>query len=306
MQTQWATLTLHLRLDSASGTSSEDQVDALAALLGEDERISGVEVRDATTLGGSSDDPQLIVYTDPAAIEALRPDVAELARRLGIDLTIDAAIRDDDDWRDSWKQFYAPMRLGGGALLLRPSWIPREPGDPELEVVLDPGRAFGTGQHESTRLCLELLCRLAAAGRRPRRVLDLGCGSGILALSAARLFGPLDRLCAVDFDPEATETTAENAAINHVDGIEIVTGTIDDVAGDFDLILANIRPSVLIPAAAAITGHLAAGGDLLCSGILIEEGDEVAAPYLATEGLTDRGRETAGDWVALHFARSAG
>ncbi|MEZ4385776.1 MAG: 50S ribosomal protein L11 methyltransferase [Nannocystaceae bacterium] len=240
----------------------------------------------------------MIVYTAPAALDGLRPRIDGLAQALGLELDVEAAVRDDDDWRDSWKQFYAPMILGDGALLLRPSWIPRRDDDPAREIVLDPGRAFGTGQHESTRLCLELACRLE--DRAPARVLDLGCGSGILAIAAARLFPTTAGIVAVDVDPEATATTVENAELNAITTMEVRTGTVDDVRGDFDLIFANIRPSVLIPAAAAIAGHLAPGGDLLVSGVLIEEGDEVTAAYVAA-GLEVVGSREAGDWVALHL-----
>ena len=102
---------------------------------------------------------------------------------------------------------FRPLRFasadGSRTLLLRPSWIDRRPGDPTLELILDPGRAFGTGQHETTRLCVDALVDLSR-GTAPRSVLDLGCGSGILALAAARLF-PTARIAAVDNDPEATE-----------------------------------------------------------------------------------------------------
>ncbi len=300
MHVQWATLTLDLRPASHSGDS--ELRDTLAALLAEEDEVSGVEVRDGTTLGGNDTTPQLIVYTEPAALESLRPRIDRLARALGLDLQIEAAIRDDDDWRDSWKQFYAPIIFAEGALLLRPSWIPRRPGDPTRELVLDPGRAFGTGQHESTRLCLDLVCELAPQ-RAPLRVLDLGCGSGILALAAARLFPGIERIVAIDIDAEATATTSENAALNEITTIEIRTGTIDQAEGHFDLLFANIRPSVLIPSAAAIADRLDPAGDLLVSGVLIEEGDEVTAAYVA-RGLTLVGSRTAGEWIALHLRKT--
>jgi ribosomal protein L11 methyltransferase len=215
-------------------------------------------------------------------------------------------IRTDDDWRDSWKRFYSPMIFGDGALLLRPSWIPRRPGDPERELVLDPGRAFGTGQHESTRLCMELLVEISARGgvaSSPHAALDLGCGSGILALTAALLFPGLGRLVAADNDPEATETAAENAALNPTGPVlEVITGTLEAVPGDFDLMLANIRPSVLIPIAAELVARLRTSGHLILSGILNEEADAVAAPYLAA-GLRELRRRSEGEWTALLFAR---
>lgn len=298
MHVQWATLTLDLR---PTGSGGSDLRDTLAALLADEDEVSGVEVRDGTTLGGNDTTPQLVVYTEPAALESLRPRIVRLARALGLDLQIKAAIRDDDDWRDSWKQFYAPIIFGEGALLLRPSWIPRRPGDPTRELILDPGRAFGTGQHESTRLCLDLICTLAPS-RAPLRILDLGCGSGILALAAARLFPGIERLVAIDIDAEATATTRENATLNGIESIEIRTGTIDRTQGHFDLIFANIRPSVLIPSAPAIADRLAPAGDLLVSGVLIEEGEEVTAAYVGL-GLELASSRTAGDWIALHLRR---
>jgi len=305
MQVEWATLTVDL--SPISGDNGEELRDALATLVAEEEGVSGVEVRDGTTLGGSDDTSQLIVYTEPPELDRLGPTIRGLAGSLGLDLRIETAVRNDDDWRDAWKQFYSPIIFGDGALLLRPSWIPRRPGDPQRELVLDPGRAFGTGQHESTRLCLELVCGLEptlASQRPPARVLDLGCGSGILALASARLFPGISQLVAIDIDPEATATTEENAALNEVSAIEIRTGTIDDAEGTYGLIFANIRPSVLIPGAQAIAARLGPDGDLLISGVLIEEAEEVTAAYVAA-GLKVVGSQTAADWIALHM-RSAG
>lgn len=284
-----------------------DRLEALAALVAEDARVSGVEVRDGTTLGGGSV-PEVIIYTEPAALPILQEMVPGIGFGLGLTLTLEASIRTDDDWRDSWKKFYAPMVLGDHSLLLRPSWIPRRPGDPTLELVLDPGRAFGTGQHETTRLCLDRLAALASARKAtPASVLDLGCGSGILGLAAARLFPGVRRLTLVDNDPEATETAIENAELNGfaIDGapVEVVTGTLDDIEGSFDLIVANIRPSVLLPIAPALVGRLRPGGLLLLSGILAEEGEEVAAAYAET-GLTRLDDGAQGEWVALAFAAS--
>lgn len=286
--------------DPDEAASLLDRLEALAAMIAEDPRVSGVEVRDGSTLGGGTI-PEVIVYTDPAALPILQESVQGLGQGLGLDLELEASIRTDDDWRDSWKKFYAPMVLGDHSLLLRPSWIPRRPGDPERELVLDPGRAFGTGQHETTRLCLDRLTALAAGEEPgPTAVLDLGCGSGILGLAAARLWPAVTRLVLADNDPEATETAAENAELNRI-APELVTGTLDDVAGSFDLIVANIRPSVLIPIAPALAGRLRPGGLLVLSGILGEEGDAVAGAYLA-EGLSPRGESHQGEWVALAFA----
>ena len=280
----WATLEIRLRSPGAGDwNDAGDRLEALAAMVAEDDRALGVETRDMSTLGQQTLHPELVVYTRPDALEGL----GTLATRLGEDLSLDLAlvptVRTDDDWRDTWKQFYAPIVFGAGALLLRPSWIDRRPGDPALELVLDPGRAFGTGQHETTRLCVDAMVELAAAGRTPRTIADLGCGSGILALAAARLF-PDARITAADNDPEATETTRENAKHTQLGAPpEVFTGTALELAGGFDLILANIRPSVLIPIAGQLAARLAPGGLLVLSGILGEEADAVLAAYAALD-----------------------
>ena len=287
---------------------TDPRLEALSALLAEDDRVGGVELRDHTTLGFATADPEVIAYTRPEHVQAICEVMPGLAARLGLELQVEGTVHEDDDWRDRWKQFYGPLRFGDGALLLRPSWHERGPDDPAAELVLDPGRAFGTGLHESTQLCLEQLIKVGQAWTKrptPRAVLDLGCGSGILVLASCRLFGPqLGRVVAMDVDPEATETTRENAALNDVSGIEFKTGTVAelDPARRFELVIANIRPRVLVPIADDLVRRLAPGGELILSGILSEEGDEVAAAYTAL-GLVERARPTLRDWCALFFTR---
>jgi ribosomal protein L11 methyltransferase len=296
----WATLEIRLR-SAGTGDWNEagDRLEALAAMIAEDDRALGVETRDMSTLGQTTLHPELIVYTRPDALEGLGEMATRLAEDLSLDLALVPTVREDDDWRDTWKQFYAPIVFGDGALLLRPSWIDRRPGDPALELVLDPGRAFGTGQHETTRLCVDAMVELAAAGLQPRRIVDLGCGSGILALAAVRLFPAAARIVAVDNDPEATETTRENAEHNKLgERLEIATGTALELDDAFDLILANIRPSVLIPIADQLAQRLAPGGLVVLSGILGEEAEAVLAAYTGL-GLRLHLRRDLNEWCAL-------
>ncbi len=300
----WATLEIRLRDGAGDWNAAGERLEALAALIADDDRALGVETRDMSTLGQQTLHPELVVYTRPDALEGLGELATRLADQLRLELALTATVREDDDWRDTWKQFYAPIVFGGGALLLRPSWIDRRPGDPALELVLDPGRAFGTGQHETTRLCVDLMVELAPS-HRPTRVLDLGCGSGILALAAARLFPAARHITAVDNDPEATDTTRENAELNHLaDRLEIYIGTALDLTADADLILANIRPSVLIPIAPQIAARLAPGGLVVLSGVLGEEAEAVLAAY-AGAGLVLHARRDLNEWCAL-VVRAAG
>jgi len=308
-------------LDAAS-----EQLEGLAALLAEREDIGGVEIRDPSCITEGPEfvtveRPELIAYTTPDQRESVIAAVRELAAQLRLQVSVDAEDHAGDDWRDAWKRHYRPLRFtasgpaGSVSLLIRPSWIEREPDDPPLELVLDPGRAFGTGLHESTRLCLQALVAFAASGREPpTRVLDLGCGSGILGLAAARLWPALlDRgLCLADYDPEAVDTARENAEANAMaEAIEFATVELDGPtppaslasfggAGNAGLIFANIRPKILIPSAPAIMAWLGATGTLVLSGILDEEADAVRSAYAELE-LVERPREA--DWCALVLER---
>ena len=159
--------------------------------------------------------------------------MAELLENFGLTGTTRAEVRDDEEWKDAWKAYYKPLTFGEHQLLLRPSWIDRQPGDPELEVVLDPGRAFGTGLHQTTQLCLHRLCALARTDTSPTSVFDLGCGSGILSMAAARLFPSATRMLAVDIDPEATATTIENLQLASLhDRIDVQTGVLKDLTAE--------------------------------------------------------------------------
>ena len=300
-----------------------DALEGIAAMLASRDDVGGVETRDPSCIAEGPDfvaveRPELLIYTTPSSRDAVEQAARELVAAHELAAAFDVADHHGDDWRDAWKRHYRPLRFGANQpgrtqLLVRPSWIPRTSDDPALELVLDPGRAFGTGLHESTRLCLHALVELAdVPGFAPKRVLDLGCGSGILGLAAARLWPDLDRLLLADHDIEAVETTRENTELNELLdelGDRIETQQLE-LGGDrplpmqqASLIVANIRPSVLIPAAPAIIEALASDGRLILSGILDEEGDEVLAAY-ATLELLSRPREA--DWCALVLRKRAG
>jgi ribosomal protein L11 methyltransferase len=304
--TPWATLRLRLAAGPRAPELLAAQAEILSGVgtvLAEDPDVGGAETRDPGTLGGATR-PELWIYTVPHALQRLRGQASDLCARVGLKVDIATEVRHDDDWRDAWKQFYRPMIFGDGALLLRPSWIAREPGDPEREVVIDPGRAFGTGLHESTRLCIAALCNAFGSGASPERVLDLGCGSGILGLVAARLW-PDAEVIAVDEDPEATDTTIENAELNALgDRLRVVTGQLHDLAGElpFDVFVANIRPEVLVPLAAPARPFVSASGLVILSGILAPERARVATAW-RDAGFHDLGPEDPrlrdGEWHAI-------
>lgn len=227
----------------------------------------------------------------------------------------------ESEWRDVWKQYFRATRLAPG-LWVRPSWDAQPVPDGDRAIELDPGRAFGTGAHATTRLVIELCVELARQGLPVARFLDLGCGSGILAIAAALLWPGAHGL-AVDIDPEAAACSAENLARNRIAGVRTRVGTLADVLADapghgvarasaaagptpaFDLVLANIEAPVLSPLARALATAVAPGGRLLLSGILDEQGEAVAAAYRAT-GFSVRSRPAREGWTALELVRTEG
>jgi ribosomal protein L11 methyltransferase len=201
------------------------------------------------------------------------------------------------DWIEAFRAHFHPVRLGRFQVV--PSWLEPAPDAP-WTLSIDPGLAFGTGLHPTTRLCLLGLDELLAAGA-VESVLDLGCGTGVLALGAARAGVP--RVLAVDCDPEACRVTHENLALNGLAGrVEVLEGQARDAPGSFQVVLANILSGVLMAQAGQIVARLEAGGALLLSGILAEERAEVLAAYLA-QGCRPRAERLLDGWALLCLER---
>lgn len=186
----------------------------------------------------------------------------------------------EEDWANSWKSNFKPTRIGE-RLVIKPSWEAFEAGEGDILLELDPGMAFGTGTHATTRLCLELLERLVYKENAlaiNRDVLDVGCGSGVLGIAAA-LFGAA-KVVSVDIDPIAIAVTAENAAINGVGTVVSASETqLAELPGQYAVVLANILAEELVKMGSLLTEKVAAGGFLVLSGILTEREEFVIAGF---------------------------
>jgi ribosomal protein L11 methyltransferase len=206
------------------------------------------------------------------------------------------------NWVEAWKQHYHPIPVGEG-LMIVPAWLEPEMGG-RMPIRIDPGMAFGTGTHPTTQLCLALTEAFFQRASRNLDVLDIGCGSGILAVAALKL-GAAQAL-GVDIDPLAMDASRQNAALNNVaDRLELGVGSVGEVRkGLFslrqgELVFANILAPVLVRLLDEGLGELVTpGGWLVLSGILAEQSPEVEAA-LARHGLTLLERRQSGDWVAL-------
>ncbi len=205
----------------------------------------------------------------------------------------------EDDWADRWKAYFKPLRVGR-RFLVCPTWDNSEPGAGDRVILMDPGRAFGTGHHETTRLCLEWLEDWTESNRPDTMsLLDLGTGSGILAMAGALLgFG---RVLAVDNDEEAVEVARENLRVNGLEGrIVLSVGSVGELEERFDVVAANLQANPLIEMAHALSERLQPEGMLVLSGILVEQGESVRSAY-EEAGLLFVERRSAGEWCLLAF-----
>jgi len=243
---------------------------------------------------------------DLAAAEATAADVAESLGHLqafGLRTIGDLRTRvvHEEDWADAWKAYFPVMRIGR-RIVIRPTWRRHRRLPDDVVLALDPGMAFGTGLHPTTRLCLAALEPLADGGAlHGASVLDVGCGSGILAIAAVRL-GAADAL-GVDTDPIAIESTLANARRNRLARrIRARHGSLPSGEAPFGVVLANLIAGVLVALAPALAAELSPGGTLLASGIFIDREAEVRAAFEAA-GLDVMERTAEGDWIALAARR---
>jgi ribosomal protein L11 methyltransferase len=228
------------------------------------------------------------VYGSPGELPEL-PALRALAGEALIDVSTTEIA---DDWAERWRDFHRPLVLGD-RLSVRPPWEP--PASTALDLVIDPGRAFGTGAHATTRLCLELLLDLEG----PRQAcIDLGCGSGVLAIAAAKLgHSPV---LALDYDPICVEATLENAARNAapLGGVRRFDLRTESVPATC-LVLANLlAPLLLLWAQRMRAERFERPFLIIASGLLITEADDVSGAF-GRSGYVERGRMCLGEWAAL-------
>lgn len=208
----------------------------------------------------------------------------------------------EEDWANAWKEYYHVTHIGS-RLVIRPSWRDYTPKDHEVVLELDPGMAFGTGLHPTTRMCLEQLEKYV---QPEMSAIDVGTGSGILALAAAKL-GARSVYC-IDNSSVAVESATTNAAINGLsERVSVVLGVLDDVeaermAGQYDLVLANIIARVIGGIALQLAQVMAPGALLIASGIIEERCHEAEQPLLQA-GLRLVERVMIDDWVTLVMTR---
>ena len=247
-------------------------IEDYSALEQEVMEIAHIDLIDEDLLQKDRSKAKIHIYIDPEdnigeAVQFLR----ERLTAADIAHTIDQSMVKEDDWRNNWRKFFQPMPVGE-KLLINPSWFTDTDPKGRLMMNIDPGLAFGTGKHETTQLCMETLERYVKGGEK---VLDVGCGSGILGIAAVMLGA--ESAFGVDIDEVAVRTANENAAVNHVeDKFTAIAGDlVDKVDGKYDIVVANIVADAIIALSASVREFMADDAVYITSGIIDTRADDV-------------------------------
>jgi ribosomal protein L11 methyltransferase len=255
---------------------------------------NGIAIELPLTPGGGADHTvkaYVVEDVDAFAKVADARDALGHLQAFGLGPIGELAVRtvDDQDWLEAWKATVTPIRVG--RFLVRPSWSDASASD-AISITLDPGMAFGTGLHPTTQQCLEAVSYLDLEGLR---VLDVGTGSGILAIAAAKRGAR--EVVGVDTDPLAVRAAKENAEANGV-AVDARSGSAADVDGAFDVVLANLVGPVLVQVAPHLRARLETSGSLVAAGITTQAERDVLSAFVA-EGLGIVDRDERADWVRL-------
>ena len=305
MSGKWTKLTATVKTDSLDAAASimsmldnglmiEDYSDfSLNGMYGElvDESILNADRSVAKISLFISEDKNVLEYTD------------FIKTRFGIE-KIDAALSleafDEEDWAHSWKKYYKPVKIG--RITIVPAWEKYTPSEDEIIIKIDPGMAFGTGTHETTRLVMKIMQNENLCGKR---VLDIGTGSGILSICASKLGAR--EIFAYDIDPVAVKVAKENVKDGGCDNITVgVSDLLQDIdkSEKYDFCLANIVAEIIIRMLPDISQYLSSGAPIILSGIIKSSKDEVVSA-LSKYGFAVLKEETENDWVALLVKKEA-
>lgn len=273
----------------------EEEAEPLQGALDETGTL-GLEVRDASLKLPPGAPPLAPGRVQLRAWFAEEAEVQAAAQRVREEFP-GALVRTEavepEDWAETWKRHVRPVRAG--RIWVGPPWELANRGDAPVAVVIEPGMAFGTGDHPTTALCLAALDE-ALARRGAASVLDVGTGSGVLAIAARKLAA--GRVVGNDIDPHAVRIARENAEKNGAEGIELSERPLERIGGAFDVVVANLFSGVICQLAPRLAARLAPGGELLVSGILAPQADEVIAA-LQREGLALREQRVRGEWSLI-------
>ncbi|MGD0885670.1 MAG: 50S ribosomal protein L11 methyltransferase [Thermodesulfovibrionales bacterium] len=271
-------------------TASDESRDAITNKMSEMGCLGSFE-RNGTMIAYFPDRYDIITLRD--GLQSFRTTLKEAG--LNPEISFDYVFLSERDWNESWKKRFRPIDVGE-KFSIAPPWEKNITG--RITLLIDPGMAFGTGHHETTRRCLMLIEKFSRENEN-KRFLDVGTGTGILAIGAAQL-GYLSAV-GTDTDPLAVDAAKRNVRLNSLDNVEIREGSISDEEGTFDVIVANLMSEVLIDIAPQIESHLNASGLAILSGMLVGQEDDVIEA-MDNAGLRPKEQFVDDRWVSLVIA----
>lgn len=275
-----------------------DEVSAYIIGMGSGGVVTGEGEVDAFELSEESGEPvELKAYFSQEEVSEKITDLSGYLTGLGLDsgiFTSDVKY----DWSQKWKEFFKPEKITD-RIVIKPTWEPYDAKEGEIVIEIDPGMAFGTGTHPTTKGCLRLIEEVASRGGI-ETMLDVGTGSGILAVAAARL--GVQRTIAIDIDPAAVKVAEENIALNKVEAqVRVAKVKVDIIYVMFHLVVANIIAEELVRLSKQLVSKVASGGHLILSGIITTKADMVKDAF---QELTLEKELTEGEWVSLLYKKA--
>lgn len=263
-----------------------DEIAGYAVSIG----ATGAQVTDSTTLGLAEG---VCAWVTEEALEKFLFELDLWLKNLIPDHAYEVKVSDyvPEDWSTKWRENY--YDVSAGRFRVMSSFSPPVVSNDEIQILIDPSMAFGTGHHETTQLCLEEIDKLKQEGASFGSVLDMGCGSGILAIGSAKLW-PDAKVTAIDNDPDVIPVALENSQIN---GVSVWASTDLPMDSKFDLIMANINPAVLVGLRETLMNVLAPGGIIILSGIIEEQAEFVKSAWRIEPILTREKNE----WVLFRY-----
>ncbi|WP_448871348.1 50S ribosomal protein L11 methyltransferase [Desulfobulbus propionicus] len=301
-QTQWLKITFFCPVELLDPATDLVGILSGAGVEQTPETETGATISGFFPVAAVDTDSRQLTSTTQQIIAEVAEQLAELFSLYGKKApSLTSTLLADEDWATSWRQFFKPFEIVPG-LVIKPSWEEYLPRPGEHVIEMDPGMAFGTGQHASTRMALALI-QESMRHMGPVKALDVGTGTGILAM-AAILFGA-EQAVAIDNDPDAVKVARENIDKNGLhEKIAVSPTPVDQVNGTYLLVIANIVHDVLVDMAPTLTRLTASGGHLVLAGILGGSQEENIIRIYTSLGCTLLNKHDQEEWVALQFRRN--
>lgn len=292
MEKEWIEIAVEVPSDRA------DEVSVYLIGIGSNGVVTGGGIVDAFHIGGEDKEKvEIKAYFTPEDAPGKGAEIKRYLQDTGLEFGIMVSNLKDDDWAHKWKEFFKPEKITG-RIVIKPTWEAYLAQGNEIVIDIDPGMAFGTGTHATTRACLQLIEEVVEKGDISS-MLDVGTGSGILSIAAARL-GVL-KVIAMDIDETARKVAEDNISINRVgNSVRIIDTPLDKISIEFGLVVANIIAEELVNLSGLLKERVKAGGYLILSGIIAEKADMVKESFKSL-ALEKEVRE--GEWVSLLFKK---